>query len=56
VVHQPVQALLAAPDGHLQGVQGQVGAQPAGGLPATRKRLKASMTKATWTKPDQEAT
>jgi hypothetical protein len=54
-MHQPVQLGLAAPDGHLQGVQGQVGAQRAGGLP-TMKRLKASMTKATYTKPDRVAT
>jgi hypothetical protein len=31
---QPVQLGLAAPDGHLQSVQGQVGPQRAGGLPA----------------------
>jgi hypothetical protein len=34
VVHQPVQGRVAAPDRHLQGVQGQVGAQVAGQLPA----------------------
>jgi hypothetical protein len=34
VVDQLATAQLAAPDGHLQGVQGQVGAQVAGELPA----------------------
>jgi hypothetical protein len=35
VVHQSLQLLAAAaPDGHLQGVQGQVGAQGPGYLPA----------------------
>jgi hypothetical protein len=31
---QPLQLGLATPDGHLQGVQGQVGAERPGGLPA----------------------
>jgi len=33
-MYQPVQLGLAAPDGHFQGVQGQVGAQRPGGPPA----------------------
>jgi len=34
VMHQPLQLGLAVPDGHLQGVQGQVSAQRPRGLPA----------------------
>ena len=37
VMHQPLQLGLAAPDGHLQGVQGQVGAQRPRGLPADQE-------------------
>jgi len=33
-MHQPLQLGLPAPDGHLQGVQGQIGAQRPRGLPA----------------------
>jgi hypothetical protein len=36
-MHQPLQLGLAAPDGHLQGIQGQVGAQVAGQLPADQQ-------------------
>jgi hypothetical protein len=34
---QPLQLGLAAPDGHLQGVQGQVRAQRPGNLPANQE-------------------
>jgi hypothetical protein len=37
VMHPPVQLGLPAPDGHLQRVQRQVGAQRAGGLPADQE-------------------
>jgi hypothetical protein len=46
-MHQAVQAAVSLPDGHLQGIQGQVGAQRPGGLPADQEALKASMMKAT---------
>jgi hypothetical protein len=45
-MHQPLQAAMSLPDGHLQGVQGQVGSDREACQP-TRQRLKASMTKAT---------
>jgi hypothetical protein len=55
VMHQPVQLGLATPDGHLQRVQARsVRSDRAACQPAT-KRLKASMTKATSTNPDQVA-
>jgi hypothetical protein len=34
VVDQPVETLMALPQGHLQRVQGEIGAQVGGGLPA----------------------
>ena len=37
VVHQPFQAAAAGPDGHLERVQGQVGAQRPGSLPADQE-------------------
>jgi hypothetical protein len=53
---QPLQLSLAAPDGHLQGVQARSVRSDRAACQPTMKRLKASTTKATYTKPDQVAT
>lgn len=34
VMHEPVEAVMALPDGNLEGVEGQVGAEVVGDLPA----------------------
>jgi hypothetical protein len=47
VMYQAIQPALPAPDGHLQGVQRQVGAKQPRGLPAHDEPGEASMTKAT---------
>jgi hypothetical protein len=52
---QPVQLGVAAPDGQLQRIQGQIGAQRPRGRPADQQAAAASITKATYTTPDQVA-
>jgi hypothetical protein len=54
VMNHPVDGLAgmrAGPDAHLQGVEGQVGAQAARQLPAHDAAEKTSMTKAACTQP-----
>jgi hypothetical protein len=55
-MHQPLQLGLPAPDGHLQRVQGQVGAQRAGGLPADQIAAEGVDDQGHIDKPDQVAT
>jgi hypothetical protein len=55
-MHQSVQLGLAAPDGHLQGVQGQIGPQRPGGLPADQEAAEGVDDEGHVDEPDQVAT
>jgi hypothetical protein len=54
-MHQPVQLGLPTPDGHLQRVQGQIGARRPRGLPTDDEAAEGVDDKATYTNPDQVA-
>jgi hypothetical protein len=56
VMHQPLQLGLAAPDGHLERAQGQVGAQRPRGLPAHQEATERVDAERHIDKPDQVAT
>ena len=59
VVHQTRQLgplTFPLPDGHSQGVLGQVGVQAGGGLPAMILREYTPVTKATYTHPEKART
>jgi hypothetical protein len=56
VMHQPLQLGLSVPDGHLQGVQGQVGAQRPRDLPAHQEAAEGVDDQGDIDKPDQVAT
>jgi hypothetical protein len=47
---------LAAPDGHVEGVNDQLGAQVVGHRPATTRRDHTSRTTARYSQPDQVGT
>jgi hypothetical protein len=56
VVHQAIQSTAATPDGHLQGVQGEVGGRRPGGLPADQQAAAGLDDQGDQDEPDQVGT